>query len=271
MHSKAGFLDGHFHVELLLRLHPQHKLIRPLSFFTRKQVSGDVSELNTDFRPALVETFSRLQNERYPVPAFVVDPENHHAERGCAGPRGKGLHLLLVRLLAVPLGVLGNDDVLLPDFLNAPQDLELLISDVLLAECGRLVHGNQGHQLQQVVLHDVPDDALRVKVLGLLAGNLNGLLHDDLDVLDVFSVPDGGEEPVGKPHHQQILYDLFTQVAVHSVQLILCELPLHAFTHRHRTHCVATERFFQNQSVETGVAHTLQFNQLANMRPHGER
>ena len=57
---------------------------------------------------------------------------------------------------------------------------------------------SQNTHLQQVVLHDVPDDAKFIKVT-TSALSSKGLLEADDHRRDVVSIPSGSKEHVGKP------------------------------------------------------------------------
>ena len=63
----------------------------------------------------------------------------------------------------------------------------------------------EGAHLQQVVLDDVSDDSELVKVAAA-ALRTKGLLHDDLDVVDVLPRPHRRQEEVAEAHDEHVLH-----------------------------------------------------------------
>ena len=69
-------------------------------------------------------------------------------------------------------------------------------------QCYRRLHGKQGHDLQQVVLDDVSDDAILVKVAAPpLCAKV--LAENDLHIPDEAAAPQGLKYEVGKPQDLQ--------------------------------------------------------------------
>ena len=69
-------------------------------------------------------------------------------------------------------------------------------------ECYRRLHGKQGHDLQQVVLDDISDDAILIKVAApALCAKV--LAENDLHIPDEAAAPQGLKYEVGKPQHLQ--------------------------------------------------------------------
>src|SRR5690606_24291928 len=123
--------------------------------------------------------------------------------------------------------VLANDDVLGLDGGHGAQDTDLLVADVLGREGDGPLHGDEREDLEQVVLHDVADDAELVKVAAAALG-AEGLLEDDLDVVDVVAVPGGAEEGVSEPEDEQVLDHLLAEIVVDAVELLLSPVGLEA-------------------------------------------
>ena len=96
---------------------------------------------------------------------------------------------------------------------DAPEHLLLLDPQGLGVERRRLLHRDEGHQLQQVVLDDVAGGADAVVVAGP-AADADVLGHGDLHVVDVVGVPDRLEHRVGEPHGQDVLDGLLAEVVV---------------------------------------------------------
>ena len=76
-----------------------------------------------------------------------------------------------------------------------------------------LLHRDQRHQLEQVVLDHVAGGADAVVVAGP-AADADVLGHRDLHVVDVVGVPDRLEHLVGEPHRQDVLDRLLAEVVV---------------------------------------------------------
>ncbi len=93
------------------------------------------------------------------------------------------------------------------------QDLLLLDAQAGRLERDRLLHGDQGHELEQVVLDDVAGCSDAVVVSGAGA-DADVLGHGDLHVVDVVAVPDRLEHAVGEPERQDVLHRLLAEVVV---------------------------------------------------------
>ena len=158
------------------------------------------------------------QVERHTGPAPVVDVE---------GDRGVGLGRRRRRdaVLVVEAGDLNPAGPAL-DVLPASggqveprrqrhraEQLLLLDPQRLRLEVGRLLHRDQRHQLEQVVLDDVAGGADAV-VVARTAADADVLGHRDLDVVDVVGVPDRLEHRVGEAQREDVLHRLLAEVVV---------------------------------------------------------
>ncbi len=93
------------------------------------------------------------------------------------------------------------------------QHLLLLGAELAGLERGRLLHGGQCEQLQQVVLDHVPRDADPVEVSGPTADS-DVLRHGDLDVIDVVVVPHRLEQLIGEPQRHHVLHGFLAQIVI---------------------------------------------------------
>ena len=93
------------------------------------------------------------------------------------------------------------------------EHLLLLDPQALGVERRRLLHRDQRHQLEQVVLDHVARGADAVVVAGA-AADADVLGHGDLHVVDVVGVPDRLEHGVGEAHRQDVLDRLLAEVVV---------------------------------------------------------
>mmetsp|Transcript_8867 Transcript_8867/g.21925 ORF Transcript_8867/g.21925 Transcript_8867/m.21925 type:complete len:358 (-) Transcript_8867:2504-3577(-) len=194
-------------------------------------VAGHVAELHADLRAARVQRLAGLEEEGHAVPARVVDVQRARRVRGRQRALG---HRLVVQVAgqlgAVLLGaaaVLPQHRVLHLNHLHGAQHLDLLVADVLRVQRHGRLHGKQRHNLQQVVLDDVADDAVLVKVAATPLG-AKVLTENDLHVADVLARPQRLKHEVGEAQHRQVLDQLLAQVVVDAVDLLLLEVPRQA-------------------------------------------
>mmetsp|Transcript_32334 Transcript_32334/g.70578 ORF Transcript_32334/g.70578 Transcript_32334/m.70578 type:complete len:376 (-) Transcript_32334:225-1352(-) len=226
--AEAGHLVVDFEEDGLVRLNADHQLVRQhlrVHPALAVQLAGHVAELHADLRHALVERLARLHHERHPVPPGVVDEEG---ERGEGGAEGAGGHRRIVQVGGEGLAaggaglVLPHHQVVQRGHPHGPQHLHLLVADVLGVEANRGLHREQCQHLQQMVLHNVADDAVLVEVTPPALG-AKGLGEGDLHVADVLARPEGLEQQVGEPQHRQVVDQLLPQVVVDPVDLILSQ------------------------------------------------
>mmetsp|Transcript_9702 Transcript_9702/g.31580 ORF Transcript_9702/g.31580 Transcript_9702/m.31580 type:complete len:350 (+) Transcript_9702:467-1516(+) len=187
------------------------------------EVPRHVAELDPDLRPAVLQRLARLHQEGHPVPSGVVDVQARGGEGGRDAPLGHRLVVEVARLghpMAGAALVLPHHHVAHLDLPHGPEHLDLLVPDVIRAEADRRLHGKERHDLQQVVLHDVSDDAVVVEVPPAPLGP-EVLTEDDLHAADVLAAPEGLEHEVGEAQHEEVLDQLLAQVVVDAVDLLL--------------------------------------------------
>ena len=71
-----------------------------------------------------------------------------------------------------------------------------------------------------MILHHVPDDP-KVTEVAPAALSAKGLLEGENGVRHVVTVPDGAEDPVGKPQHHEVLDHLPAHVVVNAADVVL--------------------------------------------------
>ena len=102
-------------------------------------------------------------------------------------------------------------------------DLHFFIADADGVEgCGGF-HGDQGHELEHVVLDHVAGCAALVVIAGAVVG-ADGFADGDLDVVDVFVVPDRLENRVGETHDHQVLNGFLAEIMVDAEDLLFLEI-----------------------------------------------
>ena len=86
----------------------------------------------------------------------------------------------------------------------------LLVTQGLVVRAYRWLHGEQGNDLENVVLDDVPDRAdFFVEVAPTTY--TEALRHGDLHALHVIAIPDRLQEGVGKAKVEHVLHRLFAR------------------------------------------------------------
>jgi len=105
---------------------------------------------------------------------------------------------------------------------DASNHLDLLVTDVLGVQTRGFLHGEQRHDLQQVVLHDVANDAVVVKVPAAALG-AKVLGEANLHVADVRPGPEGLEHDVAEAEDGDVLDELLAEVVVDAVGVLLGE------------------------------------------------
>mmetsp|Transcript_28725 Transcript_28725/g.72117 ORF Transcript_28725/g.72117 Transcript_28725/m.72117 type:complete len:250 (+) Transcript_28725:1156-1905(+) len=196
-------LHIHLEVNRLFRLESHHELVRRRVFRFGKEVvrRGWALELHANFGLALVEGFPRAHDERHAGPPRVADVEDDGGKGRGHGVVGNAVVVTVARaVLAVDLfEVLPENDVFDFDRLNALQDLDLLVTEKLRAalarDADRRLHGDDGEDLEKVILHDVANDADAVKVSPAPIGT-KVLFEVDGNRLNVVPVPDRLEHGV---------------------------------------------------------------------------
>ena len=110
-----------------------------------------------------------------------------------------------------------------PDGPDGFVDLDLFVADADGVEGGGGLHGDQGHELEHVVLDHVARGAALVVVAGAVVG-ADGFADGDLDVIDVFVIPDRLENGVGETHDHQVLDGFLAQIVVDAEDLLFLEI-----------------------------------------------
>ncbi len=213
--------------DAFLRLQADHQaVLGKLDQRLGKQRVRHVMKTHHDLRQPLRHALAGAQVERHAGPAPVGD-------LGLDGDEGLGatvlrntvlgqvaLHRLpgdgALQILAAH-GLLGH--LLQRDRLERLEDLQLLVTDGVLRQAGRRLHGDDAHQLQQVVLHHIAQGAdAVVEVAALLHAELLG--DGDLHVLDPLAAPQRLEQRVAEADRHQVLHRLLAEVVVDPVDLV---------------------------------------------------
>ncbi len=220
--GEPGLLHKRFQVHGLVGLHAHHELVaRQLLLREQQRAAGRRLELDTHLGLALVERLAGAHDERHALPAAVPDVHDQRRER-----RRQRIvrHALVVRVarLLPERGVLPGDAVVEFDFVYALQHLDFFIPDVVARRAHRRLHCDHGEDLHEVVLHDVADDAVLVKVAPApLRAEI--LLESHGDGGYVVAVPERLEGVICEPHDHQVLHHLLPDVVVDTESFTLLQ------------------------------------------------
>ena len=102
------------------------------------------------------------------------------------------------------------------------QQVDLAITKRAFAEVDGWLHGNKGHELEQVVLHHVAQGA-RVVVVARAPLHPQSLVPDDVDPLNVRAVPHGLEDPIGEAQAKDVEHGLLGEEVVDPEDRVLGE------------------------------------------------
>jgi hypothetical protein len=225
-----GILDAKMEGNLLPGLNSQKEevWIQDVTGMTEES-ERRLFELDADLGYPFREALPRPDIERHPGPAPVIDME-------LGGNEGWSIRIFRnIFFFPVTRNRLAPDSsrpVLAPDresvyilTIHPPdrtEDLNLLIPDIVGRKTHWRLHGNQGDQLEHVILDNIPDHTrLFVEISPVFDPEI--FRHRDLDIVDVASVPERLEDGVGEPEEDNILDCLLPQIVIDAVYLALIE------------------------------------------------
>mmetsp|Transcript_63304 Transcript_63304/g.185051 ORF Transcript_63304/g.185051 Transcript_63304/m.185051 type:complete len:234 (+) Transcript_63304:447-1148(+) len=224
--------------QFILRLVPEETVRRSLL------------ELQPDDGVLGLQSLASLHDEGHTGPALVVEVEHDHC-KGCASRR---VAILLVELADVGIIlvaiILANHTIPCNDGPNLLEDLDLLVPHVLRLQAGRRFHGNQGQDLHQVVLHDVSDDAIAIKVTSTTL-YANGLLERDANIGNVVLMKKMAQLPIRKSKRQQVQHQSLGEVVVDAKSLALRKMLGQAIRKLPRLLAILPKRLFHNHTART--------------------
>ena len=116
----------------------------------------------------------------------------------------------------------------------------------------RRLERDEAEELEEVVLHHVPKRA-GLFVVGAARLDADRLRDGDLDLGDVAPVPQGLEDAVGEPKHQEILDGLLAEIVIDPVDLLLAKDPAEAAIERTRALVVVSERLLDDDAGPTSL------------------
>src|SRR5688572_2634324 len=211
-----------------------------------EQRTTGTPEAHDDLRRRHRHPLACADQEWHARPARRIDVEPERCvgfDRGICGN---------VRFFAVTR-VLATYDVTGARGLDRPQYPDLLVAHRVARIARRWLHGEQTHDLQQVILHYVAD---RPQLLVEPAAALNSerLRHRELHARDVPAIPDWLEEGVRETEVQQVLHRLLAEKMIDAENLRLVEHLTEAAVERPRGFQIATERFLHYDPRAAGTA-----------------
>ena len=223
------------------------------------QVTRCVTELHANLRLTLVQGLTRLEQKRYAVPTRVIDEQSHRGERRAKRSLRHRL-VVQIRRILLPIGfsslVLTQRDIIHLNRTHAANHLDLFVANVLRVQARRFLHREERQDLQQVVLHNVANDAVVIEITTATFG-AKVFTKVDLHVADVVSVPKRLEHDVRKAHDGEVLDQLLPEVVIDAIRLLLAQVLRERRGQLARARQVSPERFLYDDSRDSSLALTL--------------
>jgi hypothetical protein len=221
----------------------------------REEDMRGATELDADFTDGPGQSFAVAEVEGDTGPAPVID-EEPCGDVGLGVGVGPDTIFLTVgegRLTVDMAGEVLTADGMILDLggiqaTDGVEQLDLFVADGFGFETDGRFHGDEGQDLEQMVLEDVTEgaDFLVERAARPDAGQF---AEGDLDMIDVLSVPERLEDGVGKPEQHDVLDGFLTEVMVDAKDLafvgVLCEGDVALLGGGE----VVTERFFDEESA----------------------
>ena len=199
---------------------------------------GRALHLDEDLGRGHRQALAGPQVERHAAPAPGVDAQAQRRERLHRGRGSDTLHRPVAAVLAA-------HDVARRDRADGVEHLELLVADRFRRGPRWRLHGEEAHDLEEVVLDDIADRP-RPVVERPARRHIERLGHVHLDTRDVITVPEGLQERVREPEVEEILDRLLAQVMVDAEDRGLREDPVDGRVQRPCARQVPPERLLQD-------------------------
>jgi hypothetical protein len=117
--------------------------------------------------------------------------------------------------------------------------------------------------LEQVILHHVPQGTGLIKIARSLT-DARFLGHCDLHMIDVMPIPQWLDDRIRKPKHQQILYGLFPQIMIDSIDLLFVVVAMQLSIEFAGAGEIRAEGFLNNDSMLPNEAVETRLIEIAN-------
>ncbi len=184
--------------------------------------------------------------ERHVCPSPACDAK---AQRG----EGLGLRIGSDPFFSVVSAELSQHDVGRDDRLDGLENAGAGVADLFGRAALRRFHGQAGHDLEHVVLHDVADGA-GLLVHGAASLHAEVLGHGDLHAADEVAVPERLQKGVGEAEVEEVLHRLLAEVVVDAENGLLVEDRQERGIERDRRGEVAPERLLDDHAGAFGAA-----------------
>eukprot|EP00095_Tigriopus_kingsejongensis_P003318 maker-scaffold612_size124412-snap-gene-0.25 protein:Tk03318 transcript:maker-scaffold612_size124412-snap-gene-0.25-mRNA-1 annotation:"beta- -n-acetylgalactosaminyltransferase bre-4-like" len=211
----AGHLVHHLAVDGLFGLDPENQLI-PLGRVGEEPASRHVLELDPQLGLALIQGLSGSHDNGDAVPQLVADLQDTGTISGCHRVV-RHTRIILVALSSFLVRIhwiahiLPDDAVVHANGWNGSQNFNLLIPNVLGVQRHGLVHGSQTHDLEEMILEDVSNDAELVEVSASAIG-AERLFEIDHHAGETVPVPTPREESVPEAQADKVLDHLLPKI-----------------------------------------------------------
>ena len=255
-HIHPGNLGFEFHFDAFIRLNLKYQHVGRhfIGIGAGEHEMGGFFEKDRDLRISFGEAFARTDIKRHVGPSPVVD-KNLSGDKCFRLRFGIDVRFLPVRFHHAPVD---NASVVLPphpELIDGvrcvrpgrPQDLRFFIAHGVGVEGGRRLHGDQGHQLKNVILDHVAQGA-RFFVVPAAFFHADVLRDRNLHVIDVISVPQRFENTVRKTERQNILYGFFAEIMIDSIDLPFLERMVNFLIQFAGGFQIAAEGFFDDEA-----------------------
>ena len=152
---------------------------------------GRLAEVNDNFRHLRRHLLTGTDVERYPAPTPVTDAQLH---RNISLRSRVGSHslFLTIPLLIARSRILSANDMFIQVRLRKRSqrliNLHYLIPEIIRIEYRRRLHSRKSYELNQVILHHIPQSPRRlVKTSALL--NTQILYSSNLHIINIITIP----------------------------------------------------------------------------------
>src|SRR5260221_2689167 len=254
-HMETGYLSFEHKTDLQLRLNADNEPVR--NNIVLEYLMRAFFKLDHDDRRLPRHRFAGTQKERNPFPTFVIK-EKPGGDKGlCSRVFGD----LLFIMVAYP-GYTTDDTsrILSPDYIfkdlfcrqrpDLLQDLHLSIPDSLGFICIGTIHGDDTQQLKQVILDHIRKGAGAVIVSPPLT-HTNLFRHADLNMVDIFIIPQRFKNIIGKPKGHDILDHLLPKIVIDMIDLFFFKPFVQIPVELTGGIEVGAKRLFHNNAVES--------------------
>mmetsp|Transcript_9254 Transcript_9254/g.17056 ORF Transcript_9254/g.17056 Transcript_9254/m.17056 type:complete len:321 (-) Transcript_9254:644-1606(-) len=223
--GQSWLLDVCLHVDGFFGLKADDQFVPWHVLAFAKHVCGSrrVLKLDAHFNTLLVQGLSGFHDEWNTIPPLVLDLHGDTRVGWLVRAFRDGL-VVEVSWLTITSSVLTNHAVFRSPRFDGLKYLDLLVADIITVSFAghfdRRLHGNDGENLHQMVLHYIANDTVVVKITAA-AHCSDVFLERDDHRGNVVTVPEGLEKGVCKAQRDDVLHHLFSKIVIDTVEVVL--------------------------------------------------